>query len=515
MIQYRKILELYHKGMSQRSISASIGTSRQTVSKVIRQAKEKELGPLTNDMTNQWLKSYLFPSQTPKGRGFVEEDWSYVHEQLKKRHMTLRLLHKEYELRTVNQQRLAYSYRTYCQHYNDYAKTHRLTMSIKRKPGELVEVDWAGETLFLKDRISGENITVYVFVASLPFSQYTYVEAFLDMKSKSWLLGHIHAFEYFRGVPEVLVPDNLRTGVTKAVHAEPVLNEAYRELADYYQTVIVPTRVVKPKDKASVEGNVGYMSRQLIMALRDSQCFSLIELNAAIQEKLTELNALPFQKRSGSRQTVYDTEEHPYMLPLRQPPFEISDWRLSKVQKNYHIQVDRQYYSVPYEYVQCEVDVRLTKDLIEVYFKESRIASHKRLIGDAGHYQTAVQHMPEHHRKYLDHTPESMLEWAKSVGHHMTQMIQVIIKINVEKRALNVLTGMRRLEKQYRLDELETGAEILMGITSHPTLTTFKQILQRQKKRENAQPITEETHKNTDRNHGFVRGAQYFGGNQR
>ena len=203
------------------------------------------------------------------------------------------------------------------------------------------------------------------------------------------------------------------------------------------------------------------------------------------------------------------------MLPLRQPPFEISDWRLSKVQKNYHIQVDRQYYSVPYEYVQCEVDVRLTKDLIEVYFKESRIASHKRLIGDAGHYQTAVQHMPEHHRKYLDHTPESMLEWAKSVGHHMTQMIQVIIKINVEKRALNVLTGMRRLEKQYRLDELETGAEILMGITSHPTLTTFKQILQRQKKRENAQPITEETHKNTDRNHGFVRGAQYFGGNQR
>lgn len=234
--------------MSQRSFKYLLCTSRQTVSKVILQAKEKEIEWLTDEMTNQWLKSFLFPSQTPKGRGFVEEDWSYVHEQLKKKHMTLRLLHKEYELHVINEQRLAYSYRTYCQHYNDYAKTHRLTMPIKRKPGELMEIDWAGETLTLRDRISGEDITVYVFVASLPFSQYTYVEGFLDMKSKSWLLGHIHAFEYFRSVPEVLVRDNLKAGVTKAVHAEPVLNEAYRELADYYQTVIVPTRVVKPKD---------------------------------------------------------------------------------------------------------------------------------------------------------------------------------------------------------------------------------------------------------------------------
>lgn len=514
MIQYRKILELYKKGVSQRTISASIGSSRQTVSKVINRAKEKEITVLTDEMTNTWLKSQLFPSQTPRGRGFVEEDWRYVHAELKKKHMTLRLLHKEYEIRAADEQRLAYSYRTYCQHYNDYARTHRLTLPIKRKPGELLEVDWAGETLHLKDRMSGEAITVYVFVASLPFSQYSYVEGFLDMTAKSWGLGHIHAFEYFKSVPEVLVPDNLKTGVTKAIHAEPVLNEAYRELADYYQTVIVPTRTVKPKDKASVEGNVGYVSRQIIMGLRNIQCFSLGELNAAIHEKLEVLNTTPFQKRAGSRQTVFDTEEHPYMLPLRQPPFEISDWRVSKVQKNYHIQVDRQYYSVPYEYVHCQVDVRLTLDLIEVYFKDSRIASHKRLTGDTGQYQTCVDHMPEHHRKYLAHSPESCLEWAKTVGPNMEKLCTVIIENNVEKRALNVLAGIQRLEKQYSLNALETSAEILMGVTMHPTLTGLKQVLTRQKKRQMTESSKTSAQRNTDKNFGFVRGANYFGGNQ-
>lgn len=176
---------------------------------------------------------------------------------------------------------LPYAYRTFCENYGKYAKKYKLTMPIRRKPGEVMEVDWAGSTLQIIDRSTGEKIPAYVFIATLPYSQFSYVEAFLDMKSANWLIAHIHALEYFGGVPETLVPDNLKTGVTKAHREEPLLNEAYREFADYYRTVIVPSRVRRPKDKASVEGTVGYISRQIIAPLRNYQCFHLEDLNTS------------------------------------------------------------------------------------------------------------------------------------------------------------------------------------------------------------------------------------------
>ena len=191
-------------------------------------------------------------------------DWEIVHKELQKKNVTLSLLHLEYSLLAREGKKIPYAYRTFCEKYGKYAKKYKLTMPIRRKPGEIMEVDWAGSTLKVTDRSTGEDLTAYVFIATLPYSQYSYVEAFLDMKSANWLIAHIHALEYFNGVPETLVPDNLKTGVTKASRSEPILNEAYRELADYYRIVIVPSRVRKPKDKASVEGTVGHISRQII-----------------------------------------------------------------------------------------------------------------------------------------------------------------------------------------------------------------------------------------------------------
>lgn len=282
MIQYRKILELHFNNVSQRTISTSVGSSRNTVSDITKRAKKLGLERLTDNMNNHWLEEFLFPEKQAIEKGFSPSDWENIHKELQKKNVTLKLLHMEYDQHARDSGKIPYAYRTFAENYGKYAKKYKATMPIRRKPGEVLEIDWAGSTLSINTRSNGGKLTVYIFVATFPYSQYSYVEGFLDMKSANWLTGHIHAFEYFGGIPESLVPDNLKTGVTKPLRGEPILNEAYRELADYYQTVIVPGRVRSPKDKASVEGTVGFISRQIIAALRHYQCFDLRDLNQQI-----------------------------------------------------------------------------------------------------------------------------------------------------------------------------------------------------------------------------------------
>ena len=260
MINYRKILELHFDGISQRTISSSTGHSRNKISEIIQRTKTLEIETLNDNMTNPWLETFLFPEKQAIEKGFFPVDWEIVHKELQKKNVTLSLLHLEYSLLARENKKIPYAYRTFCEKYGKYAKKYKLTMPIRRKLGDIMEVDWYGSTLKVTDRFTGEDLKAYVFIATLPYSQYSYVEVFLDMKSANWLIAHIHAFEYFGGIPETLVPDNLKTGVTKTSRCEPILNEAYRELADYYCIVSVPSRVRKPKDKASVEGTVGHIS---------------------------------------------------------------------------------------------------------------------------------------------------------------------------------------------------------------------------------------------------------------
>lgn len=515
MIQYRKILELHFNHVSQRTISTSVGSSRNTVSDVIKQAEKLGIDSLTDEMSNRWLEEFLFPEKLAIEKGFFPPDWETIHKELQKKNVTLKLLHMEYDQRARDGGKVPYAYRTFAENYGKYAKKYKATMPIRRKPGEVLEIDWAGSTLSITDRGNGEQLTVYIFVATFPYSQYSYVEGFLDMKSANWLTGHIHAFEYFGGVPETLVPDNLKTGVSKALRGEPILNEAYRELADYYQTVIVPGRVRSPKDKASVEGTVGFISRQIIAALRHYQCFDLHDLNQQIWNKLNELNQEAFQKRPGSRKKAFDEEEKSYLHPLRQTRYTLSEWRHAKVQSNYHIQIERMYYSTPYEYIQSDVDVRLSKDLIEVYFKESRIASHKRLYGETGQYSTLTEHMPDNHRMYLEHTPDNNREWAQTIGTHMEVFVERLLHSSSEKKALNQLMSLRSLEKRYSKEDMDFAAQNLLLASSNPTVSVYKTILIRNKKRERAKEDGSVTKMTTNENYGFVRGANYFGGNRK
>lgn len=512
MIQYRKILELYFNGVSQRTISTSVGSARNTVSDVIQRAKKRGFVEWTEEYTDPWLETFLFPEKQAVEKGYAPPDWEFVHKELQKKNMTLKLLHTEYSEQSRLNGQIPYAYRTFAEKYGKYAKKYKATMPQRRKPGELLEVDWAGSTLALNNRSGGNPFKIYVFIATFPYSQYSYVEGFLDMTSESWLTAHIHAFEYFQGVPEAIVPDNLKTGVIKTQGSEPKLNEAYRELADYYHTVIIPSRVRKPKDKASVEGTVGFVSRQIIASLRHIQCFDLLDLNKKLWHKLEKMNTEAFQKRPGSRIQVYNEEEKPHLHPLRSTRLKLSEWRTAKVQLNYHIQVDRMYYSVPYEYIQSDVDIRLSKDLIEVYFKESRIASHKRLKGTIGQYATLTEHMPDNHRLFMEHTPENSREWAEGIGKNMLEFIEILLNRSPEKKALHQIISLRNLSRNHSNEALELAAQNILLASSSPTVTVYKTILNRNKKREKIKEQGKLTETQTNQSYGFVRGADYFGG---
>jgi transposase len=276
-------------------------------------------------------------------------------------------------------------------------------MHIKRKPGELLEVDWAGTTAAIIDTDTGEVIEAYVFVATLPYSGYSYVEAFLSRNEENWIAAHVNAYRYFGGVSRILVPDNLKTGIIKNTRTETVVNKTYQEMSEHYGTAVIPARVKTPKDKATVEGSVGIISTWIIAALRNQQFLSLGELNEAIKAKLYEFNNKPFQKKDGSRATVF-AEERAFLLPLPKREFELASWKIATVAYNYHIYADGQYYSVPFEYIKQKVDIRITKNVVEVFFEGNRICSHVRLYGRSGQYSTTASHMPPNHQQYNNGT---------------------------------------------------------------------------------------------------------------
>jgi len=280
--------------------------------------------------------------------------------------VTLSLLWYEYSEACRTCRSIPYQYSQFCKLYNDYIQKTKATMRIHHKPGEKLEVDWAGQTASIMDNISGAEIKVYVFVATLPYSGYSYVEAFFKMDMESWIQAHINCFEYFRGVARILVPDNLKTGVDQVSWTQTVINRTYNELATYYDTVVIPARVRHPKDKASAEGTVGVISTWIIASLRNQSFFSLSELNSEIKLKLTDFNTKPFQKKEGSRESVFLSEEQHCLTMLPAQPFELATWSSAPVQFNYHVSVDRMNYSVPYEYIKHKVDIRITRKVIPI-----------------------------------------------------------------------------------------------------------------------------------------------------
>lgn len=374
-------------------------------------------------------------------------------------------------------------------------------------------MDWTGQTMSIKDHITGEDIPAYVFVSVLPCSQYAYVEAFLSMETENWITAHIHAFQFYGGVTRIIVPDNLKTGVVRASRTEPILNRTYQEMAEHYQTTIIPARVRHPRDKPSAEGTVGTISTWIIASLRHQQFFSIQELNQAIQEKLTDFNTKSFQKKEGNRLTAFTEEEKFALLPLPDSPYELAQWKKATVQYDYHIHLDKMLYSVPYDYIKHQVDVRITQHVVEIFYKHFRIASHKRLHGREGQQATNPDHMPKDHKQFIDFNQETVLEWAESAGTHILTTVKCILAAyRIEKQALKSCLGLMKLADKHSIARVEKACERALSYTPRPTLKSIQTILKTGQDKLTQEASEDRTPIKSENSHGFTRGAAYYGG---
>lgn len=363
MTNYKEILRLNSLRLNNTQIAESCGCSRTTVISVLQKAQEQGLDyQKITKLSDKELSKRLFSDRTPKTT-YKMPDYDYVHREMAKSGVNLSLLWLEYCDKCREAGEVPYKSTQFNKYYSDYVNKTKATMHINRKPGELMEVDWAGQTAGIIDTDTGEIIVVYIFVAALPYSGYSYVEGFLSQNQECWTAAHVNAYRFFGGTTRILVPDNLKTGVDRVTKSEVALNKTYQELAEHYQTAVIPARIRTPKDKPTVEGAVGIISTWILAAIRNQQFLSLNELNDAIFEKLHIFNNKPFQKKEGSRASLFE-EEKLFLQPLPYRPFELATWKIATVQYNYHISVDEQNYSVPYEYIKHKVDIRLTKDCI-------------------------------------------------------------------------------------------------------------------------------------------------------
>ena len=512
MTKYREILRLSNLGLSQQSIADSCGVSKKTVNRVLKKAKEINIfWPLDANDTDAVLAEKLFPSaDKPIASNKRMPDFAYIRKELLRNGVSKKLLWTEYmeDCRANGEEPLMYS--QFCYHIQQDEQKHRATMHINRKPGEQVEVDWAGDPATVIDPDTGEILKAYVFVGVMTYSQYAYVEAFLDMKQKSWISAHVHMYEYFGGVAKILVPDNCKTAV---VHnggwKDQQINETYQEMAQHYGTAIIPARVRTPKDKPNAEGTVGMTSTWITAALRDEQFFSLAELNRAIREKLELFNHRLFQKKTGSRISLFLEEEKPFLTPLPATRFELADWKQATVQFNYHISIEKMLYSVPYEYIKKKVDVRVTEHTIEIFYKHSRIASHRRLTGRPGQYSTITEHMPQDHQRYLEWNGDRFRKWAERIGINTYSVVNAILTSKpVEQQTYRSCMGLLKLAEKYSDSRLEAACKKALSFTASPSYKSVSNILatgaDKTGSSENGSGTTKQKAK------GITRGAGYY-----
>lgn len=513
MTDYREILRLKSQGISQRSIAVSCGCARNTVANVFQRAEQMQLdeGKISS-RTNPELEILLFPERQPQESLRRTPDCEHIHKEMAKSGVTLTLLWHEYCENCRHSQEIPLMYTQFCNHYRQYASTTKATMHIHRKPGEQMEVDWAGQVAHWVDRDTGDSNDAYVFVAVLSSSKYAYVEAFSSQDLECWITAHVHAYAFFGGVTRVLIPDNLKTGVTKPSWYTPVINKTYHEMAEHYGTAVIPARVRKPKDKASVEGTVGVISTWILSALRNEKFFSVQELNDAMREKLDIFNRKPFQKKTGSRLSTFLEEEKLLLQPLPISPYELATWKVATVQFNYHISVDKMFYSVPYEYIRHQVDVRVTTHIIEVFFHNHRICSHPRIHGREGQYSTVTEHMPQEHQQYLQWNAERFVRWAQHVGPSTEVVVGSMLHTHkVEQQGYRACMALLKLADKYSLERLETACAKALSYTPNPSYKNINTILQSgQDKIKEVVPEASKI-KNTE-DYGFTRGAAYYGG---
>lgn len=461
----REILRLYHElNYSDREIGQVFKISHTTIGKLRRAVRDAGYSwPLPDEVDDATLEQICYPQRSHSVCDREQPDWNAVWKQMQRKGMTLRLQWFRYKDKHPE----GYQYTQFCEHYNRWCRKKKVSLHKGYRAGVVTEVDYAGSTLPLIDPATGEVKQVPVFVAALGASGLLYAEATLTMKLEDWIGSHIRMFEFYGGATEIITPDNTKTGVQRACRYDPDIQRSYENMARHYGAVVMPTRVRKPRDKSRVERGVQEVLRWIIAVLRDREFFSLDEMNSAIFKELDKINDKPFTGRDGSRRSVFEELDKPLLKPLPTERFAFESWKKVKVSIDYHVFIDYNKYSVPYELCGSELTARITSTTVELFNGNRRIASHMRLPDGRGAYSTCDEHMPEKHARHQKMTPEKIMRWAGRVGEQATELAGAILRRKQHPaQGYRAILGIMNLGTKYGEDRLERACGLALRMNS-------------------------------------------------
>ncbi len=503
----RKISEVLRQrhelNSSHRDIARSLNISKTTVSDYLSRARAAGIcWPLPEGCGEKELFERLFLPVVNPANQRTMPNWEWVYQELRKKGVTLQLLWREYR----DEQPEGLGYSQFCHRYRAYLKATTPVMRQVHKGGEKTFVDYAGMTVPWMDPLTGEIHEAQIFVGCLGASQFTFVEATATQQLPDWIQSHIRMWEYFGGVSKIVVPDNLKSGVTKSHRYDPDINVNYQHVGEHYGFAIVPARVYKPKDKAKAENAVGCVERRILAPLRHITFTSLADINAAIKPGVDAFNKQSFQKMKTSRQALFNEVDKPALKPLPLDKYHYAEWHQAKVHIDYHFVFDDHYYSVPYKLIHHEVDVRVTAKIIECFYKGVRICSHPRSYLRYKH-STTKDHMPPAHRAHAEWSPERIKRWANKIGPHTMKLISNLITSRAfPEQAYRACLGVLRLGTRYGEDRLERACEI--GCKSGAT--RYKQVELILKNKLDAIPHSHASNSPVITSHENIRGSEYY-----
>lgn len=508
-LSMRKIQEIlrlkFELSLSNRQIARSCSISHSTVADYVRRFRDSGLSwPLPEEVDHTVLQARMFSASCKAPRsGRPVPDWAAIHEERRRyKHVTLQLLWQEYKQTYPD----GYQYSQFCDRYHGWRRKLDLVLRQEHRAGEKMFVDYAGQTVPVMDSKTGEISGASIFVAVLGASNYSFVEASLQQDVASWISVHVHALEYFGGSPAVVVPDNTRTGVTRACRYEPDLNATYAEMAKHYGMAVIPARPRKPRDKAKVEAGVLVVERWILATLRKRTFFSLGELNQAIGELLEVLNHRPFRKLQGSRAEQFKKLDRPALRALPVEPYTFAEWKKARVNIDYHVELNRYYYSVPYVLVGRQVEIRFTATTLEIFHQGQRVASHQR-THQVGGFTTVEAHRPECHQRYLEWTPSRLINWASKTGSSTAALVEKILSSRrYPEQSYRSCLGLLRLGKSFGEDRLEAACTRALKLNAC-SYKSVKSILQTGLDR---QPLPDPSPERSPLLHSNLRGPHYF-----
>jgi transposase len=484
MRKIKEVLRLrFGLGLHQDQIARSCSIGQATVHRYLEKAAAAKLvWPLPDELDEQGLDELLFPARplqaVPRSRPVV--DFAQLHSQLQAhKRLTLQLLWEEYRETHPD----GYGYSRFCELYQRWNRTRDVVLRHDHKPGEKTFVDWAGDTVPVHNRDGGEATPASIFVAVLGASTYTFARAALGQGLANWIDCHVQAFDFFGGTTTLIIPDNPRTGVTRACRYEPDLNRTYHEMAEHYGVAVMPARPYKPRDKAKVENAVLIVERWILAALRHRKFFAVADLNEAVNELLERLNNRRFRKRDGTRASLFHQVDLPVLQPLPAERYVMAEWKTVRANIDYHVEIDRHYYSVPYQLAGQQLEARYTATTVELFQDGKRVTSHAR-NSVAYRHTTIHEHMPKSHQAHREWTPSRLIHWGESIGTATAEVIRTILASRPHpEMGYRACLGILRLAKTYSNERLEAASQraIQLHACSYSSLhSILKRSLDRQ-----------------------------------